>query len=65
MSENTSPGLTDAQKKLLAEIDAAGVLYVNRYGRFGRTVGALVRKGVVKIVEHDYSPLAMNGYSRA
>lgn len=55
--------LSPVQKQLLAEIREAGVLYVNAYRRYGRTVRVLEREGFVKCVEPDYSLLRMDGWS--
>lgn len=55
--------LGHAQCVLLDEIADAGVLYVQRYKRYHRTVTALLEKGMVEVVEPDYSILGMDGYS--
>lgn len=55
--------LTAPQRELLAEIEAAGVLYIKDYGRYCRTAEALVRKGVAVVSEPDYSRNGQNGYS--
>lgn len=55
--------LTVPQEVLLDEIDQAGLLYVRTYSKYGRTVGALRKKGLVEVVEPDYSARSMHGYS--
>jgi hypothetical protein len=55
--------LTEAQRQLLAEIEEAGVLYIRRYGQYGRTAEALVRKGKAIISEPDHSRMCQDGYS--
>lgn len=55
--------ISEPQRKLLEEIRANGILYVRRWGRYSRTVSALRQKGLVKIVEPDYSQQGMDGYS--
>lgn len=55
--------LTDAQRALLLEINAAGTLYVTRGSRWSRTVDALVSKGYVRRSEPDYSRMGRDGYS--
>jgi hypothetical protein len=57
--------LTGPQRALLDEIRETGVLYVKRYGRYHRTVAALVRRGLVVQSEPDYSTNGMDGYSVA
>ena len=59
------PPLTGPQRTLLVEIEAAGTLYVRAFGRYGRTVQALVTKGYVVISEPDYSRRRADGYSVA
>lgn len=55
--------LTDAQRQLLEEIQEAGVLYIGRYKRYGRTVRALEDRGLVHCTEPDYSTHAHDGWS--
>lgn len=57
------PRLSAPQRALLDEIREAGVLYVRRYGRYYRTVAALVQKGYATVVEPDYSRVGQDGYS--
>jgi hypothetical protein len=59
--------LTPAQKRLLADIEATerGVLYVDRYGRYARTIDALASKGLIHKVEPDHSSLGQDGWSLA
>lgn len=54
--------LSDAQADLLEEIVEKGVLYVKTYSRYGRTVKSLERKGLVEVVEPDFTKLQMPGY---
>lgn len=55
--------LSKPQKDLLNEIAEAGVLYVRRNSRYDRTVESLRRRGLVEVVEPDYSRLGMNGWA--
>jgi hypothetical protein len=60
-----SPRLSKPQAELLAEIKATerGVLYIDRYGRYARTIEALARRGLVHIVEPDRSPHGQDGWA--
>lgn len=55
--------LTKPQRDLLDEIRETGILYIARYGRYGRTVQALERRGLVFRSEPDYSALNQDGWS--
>jgi len=57
--------LTRPQATLLAEIKATerGVLYIDRYGRYARTIEALERRGLVRIVEPDHSRHGHDGWA--
>lgn len=57
-----STRLSIPQQELLAEIEAKGVLYIRRYGRYGRTIEALCRKGFV--YRAHYSGFALDGWRR-
>lgn len=59
MSLKTTP----AQRQLLEEIRAAGVLYITRHSRYHRTVVALRDRGLVECVEPDHSRTAQDGYA--
>lgn len=56
--------VTRPQRKMLAEIAETkrGVLYVRDGSRWGRTIDALWRRGLVEIVEPDYSSWNQNGW---
>lgn len=55
--------LSKPQKALLEEIRAVGVLYIKRYGRYDRTVQALLDRGLVFVKEPDYSRMGQDGYA--
>lgn len=55
--------LTEPQRRLLAEVEETGVLYVRRYGPYYRTADALVRKGLLVVSEPDFSRNRQDGYS--
>lgn len=59
----TRPPLTRQQKKLLAEIEEAGVLYVRRWGPYYKTATALVNKKYAVLSEPDYTRNGRDGYS--
>jgi hypothetical protein len=48
---------------MLEEIRDKRLLFVRSYSRYGPTARALLSRGLITITEHDYSPMAMQGYS--
>lgn len=55
--------LTEPQRRLLTEVEEAGVLYIKRYGTYYRTAEVLVRKGALIVSEPDHSRMGQDGYS--
>ena len=55
--------LSGPQWLLYAEIAMCGTVYVDRNKKWHRTAEALVRRGLIKVTEPDYSRLAQDGYS--
>jgi hypothetical protein len=57
-----STRLTGPQRALLDEIREKGTLYILRSGRYGRTVEALERRGLVRLNERDLSGMGQDGW---
>jgi len=55
--------LSQPQSDLLDEIREAGILYVWRYKRYGRTAQALERRGLVFVKERDLSGQGADGWA--
>jgi hypothetical protein len=55
--------LTKPQRALLDEIREKGTLYIIRSSRYGRTVEALERRGLVRISERDLSGRGQDGWT--